>query len=68
MIEVLLCGMLFFYKNKLGSINVINGWKYQGYFPNINDEVRINNVDYVVIRRLFDYEKGVIHIVMKVKD
>ena len=59
---------IIFYKNKLGSTNVINGWNNQSYLPTINDEVRINNVDYIVIRRLFNYQNGVIHIVMKAKD
>ena len=56
------------YKNRMGLENVINGWNNQKNFPNKDDQVQINGVRYVVTRRVFDYDKAVVHITVKVLD
>ena len=59
---------ILYYNGRLGLNYVINGWNKQSHFPNIGDEVKINGNYYVVTRRMFDYDKAVVHIVVKVRD
>lgn len=54
-----------FYENKLGKHNVISGFKQIMNIPNLEEKIILNDNRWIVKERIFDYDKNVVHIVVK---
>ena len=54
-----------FYLNKIGTQNLIDGYKHIMNAPNFGEHVMINGNCYKIIDRVFDFDNNTIHIVVE---
>lgn len=53
-----------FYKDKISTVTIIEGFKNILNAPAVGDEVMINEKVYVVVKRVFDFDGNTIHVVV----
>lgn len=54
-----------FYNEKISPATIIEGYKHVLNIPTTNDEVVFGDNVYVVLRRVFDFNKNTVHVVVK---
>lgn len=55
-----------FYLNKIGTQNIIEGYKHIMNAPNIGEHIVVNDNCYKIIDRVFDFDGNTIHIVVEI--
>ena len=53
-----------FYKDKIATAAIIEGYKNIMNIPAVGDEVMINENVYVVVKRIFDFDGNTIHVIV----
>lgn len=53
-----------FYKNKISHETILEGYKNIINIPNVDDELIIDGNVYAVSRRVFDFDKNTVHIIL----
>ena len=53
-----------FYKDKIATTAIIEGFKNILNAPAVGDEVMINEKVYVVVKRVYDFDGNTIHVVV----
>lgn len=53
-----------FYKNKISPETILEGYKNIINIPNVDDELIIDGNVYAVSRRVFDFDKNTVHVIV----
>lgn len=53
-----------FYKDKIATAAIIEGYKNIMNIPAVGDEVMINENVYVVVKRIFDFDGNTVHVIV----